>query len=203
MKVVPFIVGLAILPGVDALAASNTYTINGDFVTASHAGNGYTYAYVATSRESAGAPQRTTYMAVAKQTCDAVACVEVVVFGFIPNEHFWFTTTHAELATTITPGPDLEIRARRVEIGTGTVTELPPPTGQVSMSFRKTRTFSQSQHGVVTRSHGGFTFKEVGFSTRASALASGSLLGTPISAKGEIGSAQGTTISVSRGTETP
>ena len=205
MKLVPFLVALAILPGVEALAAPNTYTFNGSFVSAGQldpSGN-YTSVYVATNRESVPPTERTTYMEIAKRTCDADACVEVVAYGFIPNEDFNYTATSAELATTIVPSADLEVRASRVELGTGIVTELPPPTGPVSVSFRKSRSFTQSQHGVVTRTTGSVSVKQVGASTRSSALASGSILGTPAPSKGEMGTGRGITISVSRGGATP
>jgi len=201
MKIVPFLVVLAILPSVDALGASDTYRFDGYFVTSAllePTGN-FTSLYVATNRESAPPAQRTTYLELSKRTCDEAACIDVVAFGFIPNEHFTYNATQAELATTISPSADLEVHATRVDIGTGVVTELPAPTGPVSASFRKSRSYSQSQDGIVTRTSGGVTVKQVGFSTKSSALASGSILGTPLPPKGEIGSGRGITLSVSRG----
>lgn len=205
MKVVPLLVSLAILPAAEASAAPDNYRFSGSFVDASQAepSGAYTTIYVATNRENAPPSQRTTYLEVATRTCDQFACDEIVVFGNIPNEDFTYAPSHAELATTIAPSADLEVRATRVEIGTGIVTALPPPTGPLTASFHKSRIFSQSQRGTISRTSGGVTVKETGSSTRTAATLTGSFLGTPLPSKGEIGSAQGMTHTLDHDGGTP
>lgn len=204
MKVLPLIIAFGILYGTGAVAAPDNYTFSGGFVASNYVGpKGYTSVYILTNRQSAAPKEKTTYMVLAKQTCDEVACVEVVAYGLIPNDDFFYTTTYAELSTTIVPSADLETRAIRVEIGTGVTTQLPPPSGDVSLSFRATRAVTQSYHGSVTRSSGGVTIKEIGFDKRTSALVSGAILETQVLQKGEIASGHGKTITVSTGVPTP
>jgi dipeptidyl aminopeptidase/acylaminoacyl peptidase len=166
------------------------FVANGDFASYSWSefdpGGNFTFGSISVNRGGpTNAPQTSLNYFVLQCDPSFIVCNTREGFGPIPNGDFSGSRTSMRLSTNTTGNPNFFTVAG--------------PTGVVSVDWRANGLFTQSSSGTNTFSFPGSTHRSQGSFTSASANATGSIIGVPISpnGSGDLGTNHQVTIDIS------